>query len=155
MSMPQEASLAVLQRLIDNSLAGERGFRATAQHAKSDDLRALLKRRAEECRVAVQELQAHASRLDSRWVDCTSRASNEKSAWLQADADLSAWSDLTLIEACERGEDTLLDGYAQASTEALEPSIKQVLEMQRLSTRRSHDQIRAMRDRLRSLVPAY
>jgi uncharacterized protein (TIGR02284 family) len=152
MTLPADATFQILNRLIANCREDELGFRRIAEHSKSDDIRALLKRRAEELRADSHELEAHLSRLGGKPAAKSHDPSALRQGWVEADATLASWSDLNLIEACERSEDLALERFSDALAQPLEPSIKHVLDMQRMGVKRNHDQIRAMRDRLRALA---
>ncbi len=63
---------------------------------------------------------------------------------------LSTYSDLAMLEECERGEDTAVARYRKALKENLPPAIRSVVERQAQGAQRNHDQIKAMRDSLKT-----
>ncbi len=128
----------------------EHGFRSSAEAVQAEDVRALLKRRAEECKASAEELSAHIARLGGLTGD-SPRPGGSRHGWVTAGGVLPSHADLTLLQECERGEDEALERYADALEKPLEPAAKEVIDNQRMSTKRSHDQIRAMRDRIKEV----
>ena len=126
----------------------ENDFRQGGESAQAEDVRALLRRRAEDYKSAAGELLAHLHRLEGQ--GATQRGTSPP-AWRAAPATLAAHSDAVTLEHCERLEDALLERYADALASPLEPASKEVLLAQRLEIRQQHELLRAMRDRVRGL----
>lgn len=147
-----DATLKALRELRTECLRSEAGFRSCAGQCQADDVRALLRRRAEDSRAAASELQAHVQRLDKLApVQELEDVDKAATAWQAVRSTLASHTDLALLEACERQEDTALEHYTDALTRELEPAAREVLEKQRLEMRSQHELLRAMRDRLRGL----
>lgn len=148
----REETIDTLKDLIENCRDGEYGFRACAEHAKADDIRALFNRRVEDCATAAQQLEAHVTRLGGEPDSGGTVAGAAHRGWVAVRGTLSSYTDLAMLEECERGEDAALARYSKALDKPLEPAVKAVVEEQRMGTKANHDQIRAMRDRLRALT---
>lgn len=145
-----EQSAAVLQELIELGRQEEAGFRSCAGQARADDVRALLRRRAEECKAQTAELAAHVRRLGAN--PAPERLEPDGAGpWTVVRATLASHGDLALLSECERLEDMVLDRYTQALARPLEPAVRDALETQRRENRRQHELVRAMHDRLRGL----
>ena len=59
---------------------------------------------------------------------------------------LSGYSDKSLLEACEKGEDSALERYRDALDEALPDNIRMLIERQYEGVKRNHAQVRSLRD---------
>lgn len=146
-----DETLETLKDLMQTCQDGEYGFRSSADSAQADDLRALLKRRAEACKAQAAELAAHVIRLGGEPDSGTTASSALHRSWVAVQSVLPSYTDLALLQECERVEDEALERYADALNKPLEAAAKEVIDSQRLSTQRSHDEIRAMRDHLQAL----
>lgn len=58
--------------------------------------------------------------------------------------------DLTILEECERGEDSALEAYREAIKEPLPADVAAVVQKQYEGVKRNHDQIRSMRDSMKA-----
>ena len=70
--------------------------------------------------------------------------------WVALKGTLSGYSDLAMLEECERGEDVAKARYKKAIEQDLPANIRMVVIRQQEGALRNHDQIRLMRDRLRA-----
>lgn len=147
-----EETIDTLNDLIENCRDGEYGFRACAEHVKADDIRALFNRRAEDCATAATQLEAHVVRLGGKPDSGGTATGAAHRGWVAVRGALSSYTDLAMLEECERGEDAALSRYSKALDKPLEPAVRALVEEQRMGTKANHDQIRAMRDRLRALA---
>ncbi len=147
-----EETIDTLNDLIENCRDGEYGFGACAGHVKADDIRVLFSRRAEDCATATRQLEAHVLRLGGKPDSGGTAAGAAHRGWVAVRGALSSYTDLAMLEECERGEDAALARYSKALDKPLEPTARALVEEQRTGTKANHDQIRAMRDRLRALA---
>ena len=148
--MQKDDAIEVVNDLIKNSLDGEYGFRACAEHAKAPNLRALFERRAEGCAEAAAELQQQVTMLGAEPDTSGSASAAIHRGWVAVKATLSGYTDLALLEECERGEDVALARYRKAlKDEHLSPTLREIVQRQADGAQRNHDQIRDMRNSLR------
>lgn len=145
------ATLSALQTLCEVCQQMEADFRSAAQQSQAQDVRALLRRRAEESRTAATELQAHVHRLNKRAPRELQPEDRSGALWLAARSTLASHTDQALLELCERQEDAALESYSEALALELEPAAREVLQQQKMQMRSQHELLRAMRDRLRGL----
>ncbi|MES2978914.1 MAG: PA2169 family four-helix-bundle protein [Pseudomonadota bacterium] len=124
-------------------------FRVCAEVADSADVKALLTRRGLEYLAAANELQAHQQRLEAMPGGISTDETGAVVGWAPP-GGLTGFSELALIEECERGEDTVLEAFADALALPLEPAVKEVTERQRLEAKNGHSQVRTLRDRVRA-----
>ena len=142
----------ILNDLIETSKDGEHGFRASAEHAKSPALRALLTTRAGDCRSAAEQLQTQVRQLGGDPEDSGSAAGAMHRGWVAVRATLSSYDDLAIAQECERGEDAALATYREALDNELPPAIRSLVEEQYAGVKRHHDEIRQLRDGLKTAL---
>ena len=144
-----ERTLSTLTELAALCVRAEASFRSGAEQAQADDVRALLRRRAEELRIQAADLLAHARRLGG---SASPAPTAETAAWTLSRSVALNHVDVALLEACERSEDAALEKFTGALTQPLEPAARDVLQVQRMEMRRQHELLRTMRDRLSGLL---
>jgi uncharacterized protein (TIGR02284 family) len=142
----------VLQDLVECSRDGEYGFRESASQVKSEDLKMILLQRGHDCRRAVQELNEQISALGGRIEENGSAAGAVHRGWVAVKTALSSYDDKAVLEECERGEDNAVARYRKALKTPLPAGVKLVVERQMLGVLHNHDQIKMLRDQLRSKV---
>lgn len=150
--MEHKHIIATLNDLIETCKDGEYGFRASAEHASSPELRRLLSARAEECRGAAAELQTLVMQHGGKAEEGGSASGAMHRGWVAVKAKLKGYDDLAMLEECERGEDVALERYRDALEEALPAPIRAIVERQFDGVKRNHAQIRAMRNQERERV---
>ena len=148
--MTNENVIDTLNTLIETCKDGEYGFRTCAEHVKSAQLRQVFTSRADECRQGATELQALVTRLGGKADTSSSVSGTLHRGWVNLKAMLSGDSDQAALNECERGEDAALARYRDAIKEALPSDIAAVVQRQYEGVKRNHDQIRTLRDQVRS-----
>lgn len=148
--MTNEDVIDVLNDLIENSRDGEYGFKACAEHTQSTELRELFESRCRECNGAALELQSLVTQLGGTPESSGSASGAVHRGWVAVKGTLSGYSDLAMLEECERGEDVAKARYKKALEQDLPANIQMVVTRQYDGAMRNHDQIRLLRDRLRA-----
>jgi uncharacterized protein (TIGR02284 family) len=145
-----EDVIEVLNDLIETCKDGEYGFRTSAEYVKEPQLRTLFAQRADECALSARELQAHVSGLGGEPQTGGTTLGALHRGWVAVRGTLAGYSDLAMLEECERGEDAALDRYRRALASFVLPeSLLPGLRRQMAGVQRNHDQIKQWRDRLR------
>jgi uncharacterized protein (TIGR02284 family) len=70
--------------------------------------------------------------------------------WVAVRGTLAGYTDLGMLEECERGEDVAKTRYRKALEQPLPEPIRTIIERQYQGVLRNHDQIRTLRDRYRA-----
>lgn len=148
--MKNSDTIKTVTTLIETSKDGEYGFRASAEHARSPAIKALFTTRADLCRKAVAELQSLAAEYGGEIEDRGSASGAMHRGWVAVKGTLAGYSDLALLEECERGEDVALASYRKALTQDLPDDVRAVVERQLLGVKHNHDHIRTLRDDARA-----
>lgn len=141
---------SVLNELVETSKDGEKGFRQGAEDAKNPELKALLARRAADCAAGAAQLQEQVAALGGKPEDGGTAAGAVHRGWVSLKAAVAGRTDLAILEECERGEDVAKSRYQDALKEDLPPQLLALVQLQYEGVVRNHDQIRDLRDRLRT-----
>lgn len=139
-----------LNDLLESYRDGEYGFKECAEHMKVEDIKTLLLRHADECRAAAAELASQIRQLGGTPDEGGTASGSLHRGWVSVRGQLSGYTDLAMLNECERGEDAALARYRKALWEDLPPAIRALVERQAQGAQRNHDQIKAMRDALRA-----
>ncbi len=139
-----------LNDLLETSRDGEYGFNTSAEHAKSAELKTMLMRHAGECREAGLELQALIRQLGGKADDGGTVTGALHRGWVSVRGTLTGYTDLAMLEECERGEDAAVASYRKALKQNLPASVRTVVERQAQGAQRNHDQVKAMRNSLKA-----
>ena len=138
--------------LIETTKDGEYGFAACAEHAKSADLKATFSRRADECRQGAAELQRLVVELGGKADTGGSVAGAMHRGWVAVRGTLTTYDDKAMLEECERGEDRAKVAYRDALDEDLPSNVRALVERQYQGVQRNHDEIKRLRDSVKTAV---
>lgn len=146
--MDRDDIIDTLEDLVETSKDGEYGFRTSAEHVKNPEIQRLFLERADECRMAAQELQRMIVQQGGKVEEEGGSVSGAMHrGWVSVKGSLSGYSDLAMLEEVERGEDTALKRYREALNDTSLPTeVRSLVERQLQGVQRNHDQIRALRD---------
>jgi uncharacterized protein (TIGR02284 family) len=148
--MDNEDVIDTLNKLIETCKDGEYGFRTCAEHVKSQQLRTVFLERAESCRKGATELQAEVARLGGEPETDSSTTGTLHRGWVNLKGALTGDSDQAALDECERGEDAALARYRDAIKEDLPGDVAAIVQRQYEGVKRNHDQIRSLRNSMRS-----
>jgi uncharacterized protein (TIGR02284 family) len=140
----------VLNDILETAKDGEYGFRACAEHTKAQDIKTLFLRHADECRAAAAEMASEVRRLGGKADDGGTASGSMHRGWVAVRGTLTGYSDLAMLDECERGEDTALARYRKALKQNLPAEIRSILQKQFQGAQRNHDQIKMLRDQFRA-----
>lgn len=140
----------VLNDLLENSRDGEYGFRACADEVKSPAAMQLFASRAEQCKKAEAELIALITAYGGTPADGGTASGALHRGWVHVKGSLGANSELSILESCERGEDTAVARYRKALKQSLPADVRSVISLQAEGAQRNHDQIRDLRNAARA-----
>jgi uncharacterized protein (TIGR02284 family) len=146
--MNQNDTLSVIEKLIETSKDGEKGYKDAAGHATRSDLKAFfLEQSAERARFG-SELQSALLKLGkSEKKESGSVAGALHRAWIDTKLSLGG-ADKSILESVESGEDKAKEEYEKALAAALPPDIAEVVQLQAQSVRNAHDKVKNLRDAL-------
>jgi uncharacterized protein (TIGR02284 family) len=139
----QERILSVLNNLIEACKDREQGYRAAADAAHNQDLKALLQSYRRQSAEFVAELQAEVKRLGGTPNDSGSLGGWLTRGWIHL-STLVTGDDGAVIVACGQGEASARAAYEAALGEPLPTEVRAVVERQYAAVRSGHDRLRAL-----------
>jgi uncharacterized protein (TIGR02284 family) len=148
--MDNDDVIDTLNDLIETCKDGAYGFRASAEHVKSPELRATFTDRARECDEGAAQLQTLVAQYGGKPDTGGSASGAMHRGWVAARGALSGYTDLAMLEECERGEDAAVARYRKALESDLPPEVRSVVERQFQGVKRNHDQVRDLRNRMKA-----
>lgn len=80
----------------------------------------------------------------------SSVAANLHRRWVDIKSAVTGKDDEAILNECERGEDVAVKSYRNALKEDLPPNIRSIVERQFNGAMRNHDQVKALRDQIRT-----
>jgi uncharacterized protein (TIGR02284 family) len=140
----------IVNDLIGTAKDREYGFRTCAEHCERPELRALFRRRAIDCQEAAQELADLVVVLGGEPEASGSASGTMRRGWLAVRLTLFLHDELSMLEACERGEDTAFERYRNALMKNLPAVAMHVLRQQCEAVLRNYELLRDRRDLMRA-----
>jgi uncharacterized protein (TIGR02284 family) len=139
-------AIDTLNNLLETCRDGEYGFTECAEHTKTQDVKSVFLQRATDCRLAAAELQQLIIQMGGEPDEGGTVSAAMHRGWVAVKGTLSGYSDINMLEECERAEDVALAQYRKALKQDLPLNVRTVVERQAHGTQVNHDQIRDMRD---------
>jgi uncharacterized protein (TIGR02284 family) len=146
--MPDASTIKTLNRLIEVSRDGEKGFVASAKDVSDPELAAVLRARAQECRDALRDLQELVRMLGGEPRTEGSLTGALHRGWESVKAAAVQNRNHAILVECEKGEDHARNVYSAALKERLSPQVYALVAAQYQGVVKNHDRIKALRDRL-------
>ena len=148
--LDKDETVDVLNDLLENARDGEYGFRACAEEVESARMKPLFLDRAEQCRDAGVELTTWVRKYGGEPADGGTASGAMHRGWLKVKGGAGADSELSILEACERGEDSAIARYRKALKQNLPPEVRSFVAKQAEGAQRNHDKIRDLRNAARA-----
>jgi uncharacterized protein (TIGR02284 family) len=148
--MNNDDIISTLNDLIETCKDGEEGFRQSAENISDPQMKNLFIDRAQSCSTAASELQELVTSCGGDPETKSSMSGTMHRRWLDVKSAVTGKDDETVLNECERGEDVALKSYRDALQKDLPPNIRSVVERQYNGVVRNHDQVKALRDQVRT-----
>jgi uncharacterized protein (TIGR02284 family) len=149
-TMDQKEIISTLNDLIETSKDGEKGFQTCAEDAQDDRLKSMFSNRAQNCAIAVRELQDIVRSHGGNPANSSSMSGALHRGWLDIRSAIAGKDDVAVLNECERGEDSALRNYRAALSKDLPVDVRSVVERQYQGVLQNHDQIKSLRDQVKS-----
>jgi uncharacterized protein (TIGR02284 family) len=149
-SITSDEVLSILNDLLENSRDGEYGFRACADEVEDTQVKQVFENRAVQCAAAAEELATLIRALGGKADQGGSVSGALHRGWVHVKGTLGADSALSMLEECERGEDSAVARYRKALKNDLPADVLAVVQRQADGAQRNHDQIRDLRDQYKA-----
>ena len=144
-----EDAIDTLNDLLEICRDGQYGFTECAAHTKASDLKMVLTQRAEDCRRAGADLMALIKQMGGECDEGGTAMGAIHRGWVAAKGKIIGYSDLDMLNECERAEDVALAHYKKALNRHLPEAAHALVKQQAGGAQRNHDQIKALRDALK------
>jgi len=136
----------ILNDLLENARDGEYGFRACAEEVVSAPAKQLFASRADGCRQAGIQLMELIRSYGGEPASGGTAEGAVHRGWVHVKGSFGADDELSILESCERGEDTGLARYRKALKQRLPTDVREVVQKQAEGAQKNHDQIRDLRN---------
>ena len=133
--MADRTERAVINHLIEVCRDAERGFRLAAEQVRTEEVKRLFLRLAEQRHAFAEELLPHAYRLGGPSVPEGMGFASLHRSWMQIRARLASNPEHAVLEEAVRGERFALSAYDDAVQEMLPPETRELVEVQDLGVR--------------------
>ena len=139
--------ISVLNDLLENTRDGEYGFKTCAEQVETVSAKTLFATRAAGCAQAGRELEAMIVQYGGEPASGGTAAGAMHRGWVQVKGSVGFDSELSILESCEKGEDSAIARYRKAlKEEGLPADVRALIERQAEGAQKNHDQIRDLRN---------
>ena len=138
-------AIDTLNNLLETCRDGEYGFTESAEHTKTQEIKSVFLQRADDCRMAAAELQQLIIDMGGEPYGGGTVSGAMHRGWVAIKGTLSGYSDINMLEECERAEDVALAQYRKALNQNLPLHAKTIVDRQAQGMR---DMRNAYRDNL-------
>lgn len=145
-----EDTVKTLNGLLEICRDGEFGFRECATHTQASHLKIVMAQRAEDCRLAEVDLMTLIMQMGGNCDEGGTAMGAVHRGWVAVKGTITGYSDLDMLNECERAEDVALAHYRKALIHHLPDAAHALVKHQTSGAQRNHDQIKALRDALKA-----
>jgi uncharacterized protein (TIGR02284 family) len=136
--------ISTLNDLIETCRDGQNGFKAAAEGVRDSELKSLFYTYSQQRAQFVGQLQDEVRRLGGDPENTGSVAASLHRGWIDIKSAVTGGDDASIINECERGEDSAVKTYGDALGKDLPAGVRPVVERQFAAVREAHDQVRAL-----------
>ena len=147
--MLNDETVKVLNRLVQTSEDGKKGFAEAAEVVTTPELKTVFHQRSLDCTAAVAELQALVKTLGGTPKDSGTVGGAAHRGWTKVKATVGD-SNVGTLEEVESAEDKAKAVYIKALTATLPSQVRTVVQRQHDGAVRNHDLIRDLRNKYRA-----
>lgn len=141
-----------INELIETLKDGELGFRTAANDAITSDLKRTFGDYSSQRADFSKTLQALVERAGEEAEKNGSVAGTLHRGWINTKAALTSRTDLSILEECERGEDSAVSTYRETLADSNLGAARDTIENQFSHIQMAHEHIRSLRDALSQRV---
>ena len=144
--MANEDVISTLNGLIETCKDGQDGFKVAAEGVERSDLKSTFYELAQQRSQFAGELQGLVRELggDPESTGSTSAALHR--GWINIKSIVTGKDDLSILEECERGEDSAKKNYEDATKSSLPSNVNSVVQQQATQVKAAHDRVRDLRN---------
>lgn len=145
--MGNDKAISCLNNLIETCRDGQNGFKEAAENVKNTELKSFFNQASLDRASFVGELQQEVRRLGGDPENSGSTSAALHRVWIDIKGTFTGKSDESILNECERGEDSAVDAYKDAlKDENLPSDLRALVERQFSHIKQIHDQVKQKRD---------
>lgn len=141
-----EDVISTLNGLIQTCKDGQEGFTTAAEGIERSDLKSLFYEFAQQRSQFAGELQTLVQTLGGDPEDSPSLAGTIHRGWMNIKSAVTGKDEASILNECERGEDSAKKQYQGALEEVLPAHVLDTVQTQYTAILSAHDRIKALRD---------
>lgn len=146
--------ISTLNGLIETCRDGQEGFKQAAEGVERSDLKSLFYEFSQQRARFTGDLQTLVQTLGGDPENAGSFAGMLHRGWINIKSAVTGKDEGSILEECERGEDSAKNAYKEALEQALPSHIRESVQTQYTSVQAAHDRIKALRDAANSSAAA-
>ena len=144
MANDNDATISVLNDLIETCKDGANGFRTAAEAVEHSEAKTLFASRVPAIERAAAELQAEVRRLGGDPETSGSVAATVHRGWINLKSAVTGRDDAAIITECERGEDVAVKNYEDALEKDLPADVRAIVERQYRGAVQNLERVRSL-----------
>lgn len=148
--MNNDDVISTLNDLIETCKDGQEGFHTCAEDISDAQMKTFFNDRAQSCAQSAGELQELVRTYGGTPEKSGSVSGAMHRRWVDIKSSITGKDDEAILNECERGEDVAVSSYRKALEKDLPPDVRSVVERQNSGVLRNHDQVKALRDQIRT-----
>jgi uncharacterized protein (TIGR02284 family) len=150
MTIRNDDVISTLNNLIETCRDGQNGFQSAAEGVKDPALKSLFEQYGLQRAKFVGELQNEVLRLGGDPENTGSVAAALHRGWINIKSAVTGKNEHSILEECERGEDSAIKNYQDALNKELPQDLAQIIEREYQMILEAHNRVRGLRDRTRA-----
>jgi uncharacterized protein (TIGR02284 family) len=150
MAIKNDETISILNNLIETCRDGQNGFQTAAEGVKDPNLKSLFEQYGLQRAKFVGELQNEVLRLGGDPENTGSVAAALHRGWIDIKSAVTGKNEHSVLEECERGEDSAVKNYRDALSKPLPNDLAQLVERQYQMIQEAHNRVRGLRDKTRA-----
>jgi uncharacterized protein (TIGR02284 family) len=149
-TMDESSVISTLNNLIATCRDGQNGFESAAEGITDAAMKGAFHKYAQQRSQFAAELQSEVRMLGGDPETTGSVAGALHRGWINIKAAVTGKDEHSILEECERGEDSAKENYREAMEETLPPQVLNLVNRQYHDVIVAHDTIRSWRDRTKA-----
>jgi uncharacterized protein (TIGR02284 family) len=145
-SLTNDDVISTLNGLIETCKDGQEGFKTAAEGIERSDLKSLFYEFAQQRAQFAGELQSLVQSLGGDPENTGSIAGTIHRGWIDIKSAVMGKDEASILNECERGEDSAKNAYKSALEERLPTNVLDIVQTQYTAVQSAHDRIKALRD---------
>lgn len=147
-TIDNDSVISTLNGLIETCKDGQEGFKEASAGVENSELKSYFSERALERSKYAGDLQALVQTLGGDPEKSGSVAGAIHRGWMNIKTAVVGKDEASILNECERGEDSAKATYQKALDETLPDYVRETIQNQYQGVLASHDQVKMMRDKV-------